>query len=613
MRHRSARVACALLGVGAWLAGLGSAQALSPGLRCEQKAVRALRSCVKTVRRELGTCYEQTGVACPSDDLKYLKALAKVQKKVLSSCPDATTLQTGGYGTALTPLGMVTRLQEACLGEPAALAARSFGGPHAAALAAANVTQRSCLLTAYDEGGTQIDLSLKALTGCVLRAHKGKGCDVTSTLGAVADATAQTTASVTGECGGTLDGLVAVDPSTSIDRAAAQGECLSATVLADSGPLTLGCGPRSTVPVPPRGVATQIVLDEGQWGTRCGDGSSYAFQVQLAPAGQPVENVVVHLQGGGTCVLEADCGATSPSLFSATDDAMPSGGYLSSSAVTNPVFANWTKVFLPYCTQDLHIGGGAVSNFPSITVNRFGAVNVRAALRYVRDALWAEMNANEPEGYRPDRLQVIFGGTSAGGYGVSYNYHYVLDDLRWAHTTAVPDSSLGLDNGSVGGVQGVGIIAISSVPPTGWGGLHEMPPYCFASGCAVIPTMNAAHAARLLATPEQQILNVDNQVDTVQQTTTLFPSLVSWINAARASYCANQGVAGLHYFLSANPAAIHGTVTTGQFSSLTSAGVVLRDWLGAAATNPTGVTDAVSEGTLVAAYGANAFGCPVSP
>jgi hypothetical protein len=613
MRHRSARVVCVLAAAGCWLGGAGSAAALTPGLKCEQKVVRALRSCVKTVRRELGVCYDLTGAPCTGGDPKYVRALAKLQKKVVASCPDTTTLQAAGYGPALTPLGLVARLQEACVGEPAALAARSFGGPHAAALATGSITARACLQTAYDAGGSQIDLSLKALTGCVLRAHKGTGCDVAATLDAVAGSAAKTTAAIAGECGGTLDALVAVDPSTCIDRASAQAECLSATALTDGGPLTLQCGPRAAAAVPPRGVTTQVVLDEAEWGTRCGDGSPYAFQVRLAPAGQPVENVVVQLQGGGTCLLEADCAATSPSLFTATDDAMPAAGYLSNSAATNPVFADWTKVFLPYCTQDLHIGGGAVSNFPSITVNRFGAVNVRAALRYVRDAVWAEMNASEPEGYRPDRLRVVFGGTSAGGYGVSYNYHYVLDDLRWAHTTAVPDSSLGLDNGSVVGVQAIGILAVSSVPPTGWGALHDLPPYCFAADCAVVPTMHAAHAARLLATPEQQILNVSNQVDTVQQTTTIFPSLVSWIDAVRTSYCANRGVPGVHYFLSANPSAIHGTVTTGQFSSLTSAGVVLRDWLGAAATNPAAVTDAVSEGTLVATYGADPFACPVSP
>ena len=69
-------------------------------------------------------------------------------------------------------------------------------------------------------------------------------------------------------------------------------------------------------------------------------------------------------------------------------------------------------------------------------MQRFGAVNVRAALRYVRDVLWRELDPTTPDGYRPDRIRVLFGGFSAGGFGTLYNYHYVLDDLQWAHTAA---------------------------------------------------------------------------------------------------------------------------------------------------------------------------------
>jgi hypothetical protein len=105
------------------LVGTGTAAALAPGLKCEQKVVRALRSCVKTVRRELAACYAQTGAACPGSDPKYVVALGKLQKKVLGSCPDTTTLVAAGYGASMTPLTLVARLQEACVGEPAALAA----------------------------------------------------------------------------------------------------------------------------------------------------------------------------------------------------------------------------------------------------------------------------------------------------------------------------------------------------------------------------------------------------------------------------------------------------------------------------------------------------------
>jgi hypothetical protein len=95
-------------------------------------------------------------------------------------------------------------------------------------------------------------------------------------------------------------------------------------------------------------------------------------------------------------------------------------------------------------------------------------VNVRAALRYVRDVLWAATEAEEPEGWHPDRLRVMYAGESAGGYGVMYNYHDALDELRWVNTTAVPDSGLAL-----GSTLPVLVSVYGS--PSGWNLLPVLP------------------------------------------------------------------------------------------------------------------------------------------
>ena len=76
-------------------------------------------------------------------------------------------------------------------------------------------------------------------------------------------------------------------------------------------------------------------------------------------------------------------------------------------------------------------------------------------------------------------MRVLFGGFSAGGFGTLYNYHYVLDDLQWAHTAAYPDAALALDNGEALGVRGLGAIVASDTPPIGWGARSYLPPYCF--------------------------------------------------------------------------------------------------------------------------------------
>jgi hypothetical protein len=377
-------------------------------------------------------------------------------------------------------------------------------------------------------------------------------------------------------------------------------------------PLNLDCGPRSEVSAPPRGQWTQIVLDESVWGTRCGDGSPYAFWLRLAPNGSPLENVIVDLQGGGVCTTESECLGVSTGLFKATDNHQPNGpdgGYRSVNPAINP-FWDWTMIALAYCNQDVYGGGGATNVFPGITVHRFGAVNIRAALRYLRDMLWQQMDATSPEGYRPDRLRVLFGGVSAGGFGVSYNYHYLIDDLRWVNTTAVPDSALGLHNGSLQGVAGLGIL-INGVF-TGWGGLPYQPPYCLNNICSVVPYRQTRTSPRLKATPHQQILNVSNQVDNTQRSTTFFSSSAAWTNAARQAYCDTQGLPGIRYFLPAGATSLHGMLQSNtRFTSISSDGVVLRDWLAAAMSDPDNVVDLVEEGTLAGNPSINSFACNV--
>ena len=587
--------------------------ALAPELKCEKIAAKSLRRCLKTANRTLAKCYDATGATCPPGEPKLATALAKLSAKVQAHCPDPATVAAAGYGPAMTPATLVARLQEACLGDAASLAAHAFGGPHARALGDADPLERDCLLATQQIGAKLVDRTLKEQTNCALKAHRGKTCDTAAVTAKLTALRADAIADITAACGAPLESLIGADASTVAQRLSQQSGCLSATALGDTAPLDLDCGPRPAITVPARGANTQVILDEATYGTRCGDGSPYALRIRLAPVGEPVGKVMIHLQGGGACLAEADCLTVSAGLFAATDNGMPNNGLFSTNPAVNPVFATWTHVHLPYCTQDLHIGGGAVSNFPGITVNRFGALNVRGALRYVRDVLWTELDATSADGYRPDQLQVLFSGTSAGAFGVDYNYHYALDDLRWARTTAAPDAGLGLDNGGIG-IGLLGAIALSNTPPSGWGAAPFMPPYCFGAECPVIPSLLAAHAARLLATPEQQILQISNQNDGVQVSTTLFPDLVSWINALRTSYCALQGAPGLHWFLPAETVSIHGTVTNAtHFASLTAAGVVLGNWLGDAVTTPAGVTDAVSEGTMVATYGADPFSCAVAP
>jgi hypothetical protein len=572
------------------------ALALTPGQKCEKDAAKALASCVRSVGKIEAKCYRDTGSACAPADESRSKAIAKLGTKVTGACPDAATVVAAGHPPLLTPATLVTRLEQACTGHVATLAARSFGGPHAAVRNGAPEADRDCLERAYAKGLSLVHYGFRQYSKCVSKAHAGGLCDAAGTTTRIANREAKTATSIAVGCPALSD-LIGLDPATFSARGTAQSRCITPAAHGQTAPLALDCGPRASVPVPPRATPTQVVLDGPSTGTRCGDGSPYAFWIRLAPTGNPVEKVVVFLPGGGACLDGPDCAATDPDLLESVGDTMGQAGLMSSTQANNP-FRTWTKVFLPYCTQDLHVGGGVTNTFAEITVHRYGARNVQASLRHVRDVLWAEMDANDPTGYRPDRPMVVISGTSAGGYGAAYNYDFLLDELQWVHSTSVRDAGLGMDNGGPDGVFALGALALFPTSP-GWNVRPYLPPYCLDATCAEpFITLAAAQAARLKAVPDQQILVVTNQVDSTQVSTTNFPSVPAFINELRASYCAIQGTPGVHAFLFASSSSIHGMINGPEWNNNAIGGTLLRNWVGDAMSDPDGVIDEVATGTL---------------
>ena len=65
-------------------------------------------------------------------------------------------------------------------------------------------------------------------------------------------------------------------------------------------------------------------------------------------------------------------------------------------------------------------------------MERFGAIDVRAALRRARPDLARNFDHATARGYDPERI-CVSAASSAGGFGTLYNYHYVPDELQWRH------------------------------------------------------------------------------------------------------------------------------------------------------------------------------------
>ncbi len=589
---------------------VGAAHAASPGSACETAASKALRTCVKKLGRLEQRCYRDTGQTCLGTDPKVAKVFDGLGKTVLAKCPDQATVTAALYPPALTPAGLVGRLDDACEAAVDALVARSFGGPQAAVRTPASPTDQKCLDNAYARSLSLLTYELGRQSKCIRTANAGKICDAAAIAAKLAKKEASTATQIGGRCSAAIETLVAIDAGSFVARAAAQSRCLVAAAHGATAPLTLDCGPRASVPVPARGLNTQIVLDNATWGSRCGDGSDYAFWIRLAPASAPLDKVVVFLQGGGACYDGPGCAAQPPARFNSLADTMPGGGIFSPSNAANP-FRDWTIVFLPYCTQDLHIGGGVANVFPEITVERYGALNTRAAIRYARDVLWAALDAADAEGYRGTRMTTVLTGGSAGAYGAVYNYHWVLDDLGWKRTTAAPDAGLGMDNGQPLGVIALGALAL--LPAPGWASQPYVPPYCFTPSCAEsFDNLQVATVPRLKVLPEQQVLNIANQIDNVQRNTTLFADTATFVNTLRSNYCAVQGSPGLRAFFSAITATTHGQLNGNTFYNTVVGGTSLATWLGAAMSDPDGVVDKVATGTLETDYpGVAPFPCVV--
>ncbi len=558
-------------------------------------ASEPLRTCVAAYSDAIAACYATGDGPCTADDTALTAAL----DDLAADLGDCTVLALDADATR-------DRLQAACASEATSLASRTYGGPHGAVWTEAGENNRACLVGAQQASVDLIADQLAAVESCRDQGDCS-GLGVTREE-RVADARRQVE---TGCASFPLADLVAMEPAEYVARADHQADCLLAT-FTDDPELGLECGGSYAQFEAARGEWVEITVDGDEWGTQCGDGSPYVFQVRLAPEGEPIDRVVVGMQGGGACFFAEDCGAVqrnSPGLFTASDDTPPVTGIFSDDPSVSP-FANWTKVFLPYCTQDVFGGGGVAEVLGDLTVQRYGSVNVRASLQMVRDVMWQQLDQTET-GYRPDQVVALFGGWSAGGFGTLYNYHWVLDDLQWAHTAAFPDAALALDNGSVFGVSGVGLLKVPD-----WNMAANLPPYCFSGECAVAPTMYEATAPRLRAVPEQQLLIVSNPLDEVQEQTQFFgDDRAGFLNEQRASTCETKDLNGIQYYLtSVADRSVHVVSVVPELWTGEVDGESMRDWFERAIEEPDTLEDRIEEGDFVELIeGVEPYPCEVAP
>lgn len=156
------------------------------------------------------------------------------------------------------------------------------------------------------------------------------------------------------------------------------------------------------------------------------------------------KKLAIFWDGGGACWDPNTCVGTalagSPIYGTTVDETAVSlaglDGLGDFANPENPI-ADYTQVFIPYCTGDLHTGArDTLYQYqppagPTVpwTIHHRGADNVAAVLD------WLVTHYETDIGYAPSKVFLI--GASAGGYGVLYHYPWVADLLPASTTTRV--------------------------------------------------------------------------------------------------------------------------------------------------------------------------------
>ncbi len=214
--------------------------------------------------------------------------------------------------------------------------------------------------------------------------------------------------------------------------------CGGTTATSDAGPDggALEGGADVAVDAPPLGTPiTGLAPNKWTWvdfpGAKCRDGTATGIGVN---PGNDTTKLMIFLEGGGACFNGTTC-ASNPSHFDSitfNTQFLPvesGAGIFSRSDAQNPV-RDWSMVYVPYCTGDVHAGNAPNTQVPGYpgTQQFVGYTNVGQYLSRVIPTF-------------PNASHVLLTGQSAGGYGAALNYVQVARAFGSAvHVDMIDDS-----------------------------------------------------------------------------------------------------------------------------------------------------------------------------
>lgn len=167
--------------------------------------------------------------------------------------------------------------------------------------------------------------------------------------------------------------------------------------------------------------------------TRCAHNTPYAFWVRPGP----MNKVFVYFQGGGGCYSAETCGLTGSYKDEVTDSDNPGytiGGVFNLNHPDNP-FQDYTMVFVPYCTGDVHAGNRVetyvTNSGKTFDIYHRGYVNASTALN------WIYTNFEQPD-------SIFVTGCSAGSIGSILHTPHIIEHYPQTPVIQLGDSGGGL-------------------------------------------------------------------------------------------------------------------------------------------------------------------------
>ena len=244
------------------------------------------------------------------------------------------------------------------------------------------------------------------------------------------------------------------------------------------------------------------------YGARCMSGTPGGYYWQPS-RGANASKYVIYFEGGGECRTVSECQqwaashAINSTVWSPTRPAAGFADEMGSDCNINPDFCDWHKIFVPYCTGDMH-AGTRVTRQPALGNWYFAGHNTIAALLVdIR---------SQPSFVEPTHMLVT--GSSAGGIAALMHTDFVSAAFSravvkgapqcgffYAGVTAEPDFTSGV-----------------TTPVSHLGFIHEWAPY-LPEACAQATNNNMSactDAHYLYPHLKQPIFVRENQYDTAK-------------------------------------------------------------------------------------------------